>query len=404
MAVSQNNLLDQVLAYANRPNPYPLFAQLREHPVLAQGDGRYVVSTYKEINDILHDPRFSSDMSKCYSKEDQRVVEEEGQIPGFVFLDPPKHDWLRHQVMSKFTPDLIYSQKPRLLEVVKEALDTRRNVQQLDIVDDVAYPVPVTIICEILGVPRSDEYLFHEWSDQLILGNDTSQARNPEIRMQTLKAIKSIRTYMADLINAIKRQPREGLLSAMLHDTTNEKLMSNDELVTTSVLLLVAGHETTVNLISNSMFTLLRFPEWLERLRKEPELAAQVVEEVLRYEPPVQMLRRTSLADVTIAGVTIPKGAPIHLIIAAANRDPEHFSEPDRFNPERKDIDHLGFGGGIHYCVGAPLARLETQVTLVELARRLENPQLIDAAPPYRLGASIRAPRHLFVHYDHMRD
>ena len=173
--------------------------------------------------------------------------------------------------------------------------------------------------------------------------------------------------------------------------------MTKDELVASSLLLLIAGHVTTINLIANSMLTLLRYPEHYERLRREPSIVVNLVEEVLRYEPPVQFVRRTTLTEVPMAGVTIPKGAPVYPILASANRDPLRFEDPDRFDPERPDIEHLGFGQGIHYCVGAPLARLETQVALLELARRLQNPHLLEDPPPYQESAFLRGPRHLVV-------
>ncbi|MEU2880892.1 cytochrome P450, partial [Streptomyces sp. NPDC007070] len=167
------------------------------------------------------------------------------------------------------------------------------------------------------------------------------------------------------------------------------------------VLLLIAGHETTVNLITNGMLTLLRHPEYLERLRADPGLSVRIVEELLRYEPPVQFVpQRTCITDIELRGVTIPKGSRIWLVLAAGNRDPERFADPDRFDPDREDIEHLGFGSGIHSCFGAPLARLEAQIALAELARRLVDPRLVEDPPPYRTNAVLRGPRHLNVEVD----
>ena len=171
--------------------------------------------------------------------------------------------------------------------------------------------------------------------------------------------------------------------------------MNDFDLVATAVLLLVAGHETTVNLITNGMLTLLRFPEHGERLRAEPEIAPRLIEELLRYEPPVHYRTRLALADIPVAGITIPKDAPVIFLLAAANRDPTRFPDPDRFDPDRTDNRHLGFGGGLHYCVGAPLARIEAEVALVSLVRRLKGLTLVEDPPPYRPGASLRGPRHL---------
>jgi len=174
--------------------------------------------------------------------------------------------------------------------------------------------------------------------------------------------------------------------------------------VSTAVLLLIAGHETTVNLITNSMLTLLRHPEAFEQLRQNPDFVFGLVEEVLRYEPPVQFRTRTTLADIEIAGVTIPKGAPLVLLLASGSRDPRRFSNAERFEPARADNQHLGFGGGIHYCVGAPLARIEAHIALQELARRLVEPRLAVDPPSYRDNAALRGPRHLIVNFERLQD
>jgi cytochrome P450 len=171
-------------------------------------------------------------------------------------------------------------------------------------------------------------------------------------------------------------------------------------------LLLVAGHETTVNLITNGLLTLLRHPQVLDRLREcnEPYLGARVVEELLRYEPPVQYLpNRNALDDIEVAGTTIPQGSLVNLVLASASRDPDVVPDPDRFDPDREHNEHMGFGGGVHYCFGAPLARPETQIALTELARRLENPRLVDDPPPYRSNPFLRGPRHLVVEIDGVR-
>jgi cytochrome P450 len=177
--------------------------------------------------------------------------------------------------------------------------------------------------------------------------------------------------------------------------------MPRADLLSTAQLLLVAGHETTVNLIANGMLTLLRHPDVLARLRREPEVIIRLVEELLRYEPPVHFRdNRVALADIDVGGTTIPAGSPITLILASGNRDPDRFPDPDRFDPDRTDNQHLGFGSGIHYCFGAPLARMETEIALTELARRLVNPRLVNDPPPYRPNPFLRGPRHLLLVID----
>jgi cytochrome P450 len=179
--------------------------------------------------------------------------------------------------------------------------------------------------------------------------------------------------------------------------------MDERELISTMALLLVAGHETTVNLVTNGMLALLRDPDALEWLRRDPEIVVPLVEELLRYDPPVQFRTRTTLADVDLAGVTIPKGASVALLLASGSRDPARFRDADRFVPDRADNQHFGFGGGIHYCVGAPLARVEAHIALGALVRRLVGPRLVTDPPPYRENASLRGPEHLFVEFEGLR-
>jgi cytochrome P450 len=319
----------------------------------------------------------------------------------FLFLDPPEHDRLRRLVMRQFTPARVNAMHDRIVALVDELLDTRRDQDRLDVVDDFAYPLPVTVICELLGVPREDESRFHAWADTLAHSIDPDPGE--ETSLGAMQAAQALASYMRELIAARRAQPTDDLLSGLAAGDEADR-MDDANLVITMILLLIAGHETTVNLITNGTLTLLRNPTELERLRHHPERIPIVVEEVLRYEPPVQFVTRFALADIAIDGATIPRGSGIRLMLAAGNRDPRRFRDPDHFDPDRPDNEHLGFGGGIHYCVGAPLARIEAQVALTALARRLVNPRLVEDPPPYRPNAVLRGPRHLLVDFDELRD
>jgi cytochrome P450 len=272
-----------------------------------------------------------------------------------------------------------------------------RGRDHIDLVEDFAYQLPVDVICRLLGVPREDEPRFHTWSQAVIAGIDPTPGVDPAERHRaTVAARMAMGAYLGELADSLRGKPSGGMLSAFVNDPGPEGGFTRPELMATAVLLLIAGHETTVNLITNGMLTLLRHPEALERLRREPALMPSAVEELLRYEPPVQMLvQRTALTDVEIAGVTITKGAPLILVLASGNRDPKRFPNPDRFDPARQDNQHLGFGSGVHICFGAPLARVEAQVALAELIRRLDRPRLIQDPPPYRRSPVLRGPRHL---------
>ncbi len=412
--MSQETLLQEILAYRNRANPYPLYTELRKTPVSRQADGTYIVSTYREIVSLLHDPRVSSDpRNREYVsavKLEEAPTEGVEPTPSFLVLDPSEHDRLRRLAMRHFgpphNPERVHAMQFDLVRIVDHLIDQFPGQGQIDIVDQFAYPFPVTVICELLGVPREDEPLFHGWADAIVnaLNSLVDKETREKLERKSMQARQELSHYLAGLIEKHRQQPGNDMLSGLVTDDGPEGRMSQKDLLSTAILLLIAGHETTVNLITNGVLTLLRHPHILERLRHEPELIVGTVEELLRYEPPVQLLpQRTPLADITIAGVTIPRGVPLTLALASGSRDPQRFSDPDRFDPDRKDNQHLGFGSGIHNCFGAPIARLETQIALTELFRRLENPRLVVDPPPYRENPILRGPRHLLIEVDGIR-
>jgi cytochrome P450 len=413
--VSRSSVWQQILNYSNRADPYPLYAELRKTPVLRAEDGSYVVSTYQEIVALLHDPRLSSDV-RNFPGYDAGAQASEGDLPGlppnFILIDPPEHDRIRRLLTRNFgpphRPDRIDSMLPDMLEIVTREIDDLAGkdgsgTTQVDIVDDFAYPFPVTVICELLGVPREDEPRFQALSDAVIKAAEPATGGLAERRRRARKVIAEFNQYFAELLDARHGQLGDDLLSGLISGGGGEAPMPREEVLSNATLLLIAGHETTVNLITNGTLTLLRHPEVLDRLRRgdEPDLAARVIEELLRYEPPVQFLsNRNTLDDIEVAGTTIPKGSQVTLALAAGSRDPAHVADPDRFDPDREHNEHLGFGGGIHYCFGAPLARPETQIALTELAHRLKNPRLVADPPPYRQSPFLRGPRHLLIEID----
>jgi cytochrome P450 len=377
---TQTDLLAQILDYANRANPYPLFDELRNTPVLHAQDGSYVVSTYRDVTALINDPRISA---------------RGGAGDSFIAMDPPEHDRLRRLATSRF--DQSAAIRPKLESIITGLIDQLQGRSQVDIVDDLAYPYPVTVICELLGVPHQDEPRFHPWADAIITELDPRTGQEDAAD----RARAEMGEYMSGLIERYRAAPTPGLLSEL----AAEEGMSTEDIVATARLLLIAGHETTVNLTANGMLTLLRHPHILDRLRGDPDLAIPLVEELLRYEPPVQLVPGfyVALDDIEVADTTIPKGARIIYALAAANRDPDRFPDPGRFDPDRPDNQHFGFFHGIHYCFGAALARQEVQVALAELARRLDNPRLLQDPPPYRQNPTLRGPRHLLVAIDGLR-
>ncbi|WPB92241.1 cytochrome P450 [Streptomyces malaysiensis] len=417
MTQTQGSLVRQITDYAHRADPYPLYAELRKTPVAHDEEGPYIVSTYWEIHGLLHDPRLSSDARNLDPRAAPELIEEDGEEdepglpPSFLRLDPPEHDRLRSLAMAPFgppnTPRRLHTMRGELTRIVGELIDGLEGRDRIDLVDHFSYPFPVTVICRLLGVPREDEPRFHAWADTVAAGLDPDPDANEdaaERRRISRQARTELAVYLSELIEERRRAPGDDMLSALVGWEGPEGRMSRVELLSTAALLLVAGHETTVNLITNGMLTLLRNPEVLARLRNDPHLVVPLVEELLRFDPPVQMLpRRTPLSEIDIAGVTIPRGASVWLLLASGNRDPQRFLDPDRFEPQRRDNQHLGFGSGVHSCFGAPLARLEAQIALTELARRLDGPRLLEDPPTYRRNAVLRGPRHLPLAFEGLR-
>ncbi|MFI6359432.1 cytochrome P450 [Streptomyces sp. NPDC050743] len=414
----------QALRYANRANPYPFYEELRKTPVARQPDGTYVVSTYREIVALLHDPRVSSDLRKrpvpaaAGTEGSAEPVAEPIRAvltePNIITCDPPEHDRDRRMMVPHFVgpphaPHAISDLEPEIRRIVDGLLDDMRGKTRIDAVDEFAYPLPVTVICKILGVPMEDESRFHQWVETALDALDFGpEAASEEIRNRQAggrQAVGEFGQFAADLLDRYARQPGPGMLSAMVNEDGPEGRMSKGVLVSNALLLIFAGHETTVNLIAHSVLTLLRHPDALEKLRRRPELIVPGVEELLRFESSVQFWHtRSAVEDIDIAGTTIPKGAPIFLAYGSANRDPERFTDPDELDLERPDNQHLGFSQGIHFCFGAPLARLEVQVAVGEFVRRVQNPRLVEDPPPYRHNQIFRGPRHVLVDIDGIRD
>jgi cytochrome P450 len=411
----------EAMKFENRPNPYRFFDELRKTPVVHVGNGIYVVTGYRELMALAHDPRISSDprhmkaaaAAKPGSEPDP--VESYGQAGSMITADPPEHDKARRQAMRHFgpphSPDLIPSFESGLQKLCNELLDKARGKTRIDFVDDYAYPVPVMVICQILGVPLKDEPKFHAWIHDfmagLMDGGPDAATKEGKLRAETgIAARDALAQYLVELIQGFVKQPGDSMLSKMVNDASGpDGVMTVREAATNGTLLLTAGHDSTVNTITHCILTLLRNPGTLELLRSRPQLIPGAIEEVLRLESAVQFFPvRSALADIEISGAVIPKGSTVHLIYAAANRDPNRFPNPNKFDPERRDNEHFAWGSGVHTCFGGPLARLEVNIALETFIRRVENPQLVVDPPPYRQSNVFRGPRHLLVDFDGIRD
>ncbi|MFE2943987.1 cytochrome P450 [Streptomyces sp. NPDC059255] len=398
-----DTLLQRITDYANRADPYPLYAELRESGVTRQTDGSYLVGTYEDIAALLHDPRISSDSRNRTDQDTVPLLRRGTQPAAFIGFDDPEHDRLRRIAMRPFgpphSPGRIDALRTDITRIADELVDGFRDRDRIDVVEDFAYPLPVTVICRLLGVPHEDVPRIRGWTNEVVAGLDLRPGKDGEDRADKgLEARQAMGAYLGDLADRRRDDPSDDMLSALVHDSGPDGHLTRGELMATATLLLIAGHETTVNLITNGALTLLRHPGARRQLRENPGLMPGAVEELLRYEPPVHLLpQRTPLADVEVSEVTVPKGAPLILVLASGNRDPLRFDEPDRFDPAREDNQHFGFGGGVHNCFGAPLARLETQLALRALLPRLEGFQLAEEPPPYRRSPILRGPRHLRI-------
>ena len=415
------------MRFENRANPYPFFDELRKTPVARVTNGIYAVTGYEELMALAHDPRVSSDLRRGRppTGRNRRVADESmvegapeiagayGKEPSFIAQDPPEHDRARRQCMRFFgpphSPDLIPGLEPMCQRIVNELLDKATGKNRIDVVDEFAYPLPVNVICRIMGVPIEDEPLFHAWLADVTagifdLGPDIQTEEGQARRAKGEAAEVELNKYIARLVEEARKTPGAGMISQLVHDDGPDGQMSTSAIVNNTILLFFAGHDSTVNLIAHCVLTTLRNPWSIELLRNRPELIPGAIEEVLRLQSSVQFFpTRSALADIDIAGTTIPRGSPIYLMYGAANRDPRRFQDPNAFDPQRADNEHVGWGRGIHICFGGPLARLEVNTAFEAFLRRVDNPRLVQDPPPYRISQVFRGPRHLLVDYDQIR-
>ncbi|MFE7564195.1 cytochrome P450 [Kitasatospora sp. NPDC057500] len=361
-------------------NPYPTFAALRSASPIKQvpsGGGRssYLVTGYAEAREAFTDPRLSKDTAAFFAGKDTGRNLHPAASRSMLATDPPQHTRLRSLVTKAFTPGAVARLRPYIASVTDELLAAWVPGERTDAIESLAVPLPVTVICELLGVPDSDRAAVRTWSNELFA------AGQPE-RIDS--ASHAVADYMADLITAKRRTPDDSLLNDLIRARDGEDQLSEDELVSLAVLLLVAGHETTTNLIGNGLLALLQTPAAWHRLRDEPDLADAAVDELLRFDSPVSLATfRFTTEAVSLGGTEIPAGSPVLIAPGAANRDPARFADPDRLDLDRDTKGHLAFGHGIHRCLGAPLARAEGEIAFRRVVARF--PQLRLAAPSAEL-------------------
>ncbi len=380
---------------ALRADPYPLLRELREVSPLVLADGRLVVAArHAECAAALREPTASSERFRS-------VLAPPGVKRGglsFLVLDPPDHTRLRRLVSAAFTPRVVAGLRPRIGEIVDRLLMRVAEQGRTDVVADLAYPLPVQIISELLGVPAEDHERFRGWSAELARALDPQFADPDPARMAAgVAAREEFERYFSGLIAVRRDRPARDLLSLLIQAESEGDKLTEEELLATCVLLLVAGHETTANLIANAILALLRHPDQLDLLRARPELVDNCVEETLRYDAPVQMTTRAARGVLPVGPVEVPDGGLALLLLAAAGRDPAVFPDPDRFDITRRAGGHLAFAAGSHFCLGAGLARLESAVALDAFARRVRDPRLLEPEVEYKANFNLRGPARLDV-------
>ena len=381
-------------------DPYPFYRRLREQdPVHQSPLGIWVLTRYDDALMVLRDPRFGREgLAELMEARLGAGSVRPTNTRDMLFRDPPDHTRLRSLVSRAFTPRVVEAMRPHIQEIVDELLDRVEGARGMDVIEDLAYPLPVRVICEMLGVPLADQDVFKEWSADIARSLDASiLPATSEVIARGQVSGDAIREYFRSLIAVRRKEPRQDLLSALIAAEEQGDKLSEPELVATCVLLLIAGHETTVNLIGNGLLALLRHPDQMRALADDPALIQTGVEELLRFDGPVQRTGRMTLADVEIGGRPIPKGSIVAAVIGAANRDPAHFADPDRLDVTRRENRHIAFGFGIHFCLGAPLARIEGQVAIGTLLRRRRALKLVSDTPEWRESSVLRGLKTLPV-------
>ena len=402
MTATPQTLLLDLLDPGHRAHPYPIYRQLRERGPLQLPDSNLVVfSSFADCDEVLRHPSSCSDRLKSTVAQQAIAAGQEARpfgTPGFLFLDPPDHTRLRKLVSKAFSPKVVRALETDITALVDALLDAVATAGRFEVIADLAYPLPVAVICRLLGVPIEDEPKFSWASALLAQGLDpfiafTGQPQGFEERME---AGLWLRGYLRDLLRQRRADPGEDLMSGLIAVEEAGDQLTEDEIVATCNLLLVAGHETTVNLIANAVLAMLRHPEHWAALGRDPSRAPAIVEETLRYDPPVQLVGRIAGEDMSIGGVDIPRGETMMLLLAAAHRDPAVTERPDEFDPTRAAIRHLAFGLGPHFCLGAPLARLEANVALSAVTKRFPNARL-ETEPAYKPNVTLRGVADLVV-------
>ncbi|HUH95914.1 MAG TPA: cytochrome P450 [Anaerolineales bacterium] len=360
-------------------DPYPTYEYLREHsPICFLEDmNGWAITSHRDAVAILKDRRFGNAVQANPTVQKNIPLFTKFEEYGLVHIDPPAHTRLRAVLQKSFAPHVMQRLEGPIREIVIELLDRMSGRDEIDFIKDFAYAVPVSVIAELVGVPRSERQLFHNWSRGIVEGFDINAT--PEMQVQCNGIFQQFREYILRLADARRTCPQNDLITqfVQVHDQQDGRV-SEEEMVNNCILLLTAGHETSASLLTNGILALLAHPDQFRRLKNDPGLISSAVEEMMRYARPLQMIMRAVREDVELNGHHFKHGQTVVVFLSAANRDPEVFPDPDRFDIGRTPSPHLGFGYGIHHCLGAPLARVEAPIALLEFITRFPDVSLTD--------------------------
>lgn len=374
-------------------DPYPILRALREQDPIHWSDAiggwvltRYddIVATFKDTTHYSNEGRLARAVEHLSpeSRAQLKTFEEHYRTKGLLHSDPPDHTRLRALVTKAFTPRVVEAMQPRIRAIANELLDVVQPRGEMEAIRDLAVTLPITVLAEIMGMPDSDKMIFKEWADALLAFQGVNNP-SEDILQLAQRTLIEIRAYLADMVRERRRHSGNDLVSQLVAAESEGDKLSESELINTCITLLVAGHETSTSLIGNGLYTLLRHRDQLQLLQNDSSLLPSAVEEILRYESPVSRQPRLMKADTVLAGTKIGRGEMVFQMLNSANRDPAYFSEPDKFDIRRQKNRHIAFGLGIHFCVGAPLARAEANIVFQLILQRFPNIHLLDAAPDW---------------------
>jgi cytochrome P450 len=403
-AMDPNQAMMMLFSPQGRENPYPLYAALRESAAVVRSPfGPHVITRYETVDKVLRSSAFRT--PRGYRDADDPagppMFDPNGKLSlhrrnWLLFQSGDAHTRLRKLIMNVFTPRAIRSLTPRIDALVDELLAPIFARGETEIIQDLAYPLPATVICELLGIPAADRDRNREWTNVLAATVDPVTLNATTVGAAEI-AMNEWDAYIRDLIAEKRKRPGEALLDAMLAAEVDGARLTEDEIASNAVFLFLAGHETTTNLIGNGLLALLRAPDQLAKLRAEPTLLDNAIEELLRFDSPVQFAPRVPIEPVEIEGVTLPPEMPVTLMLGSANHDPRRFEKPDVLDVARHDPKPISFGGGAHYCVGAALARAEGKAAIGKLVAGSRELSLVTEKPTYRAILALRGLTELRV-------